>query len=105
MTKILEELSRILALAGISSSQEEQILAVLKNLCTSPEAIDEPEQHEPHPQDDLQTSTNFPCQVADEIEDSGIAYDRERPLEPEIEELLPCLSTNPICSTIQICVA
>ena len=49
MIKSLEELSQILALVGISSSQEERILAVVKNLSTSPEAIDEPEQHEPHP--------------------------------------------------------
>ena len=61
MIKILEELYRILATTGISSSQEEQILIAVKNLYTSPEAIDEPEQHEPHSQDDLQTSTNFPC--------------------------------------------
>ena len=61
MIKSLEELSQILALARISSSQEEQILALVKNLSTSLEAIDETKQHEPHPQDGLQTSTNFPC--------------------------------------------
>ena len=92
----MEELSRILALAGISSSQEERILAVVKNLSTSPEEIDETKQHEPHPQDDLQTSTDFPCQVVDEMKDSCTTFDEERPLEPEIEEILPCLSTNPI---------
>ena len=79
MIKSLEELSRILTLVGIYSSQEERILAVVKNLSTSLEAIDETEQHEPHPQDDLQTSTDFPFQVADEIEDSCTTYDRERP--------------------------
>ena len=53
MIKSLEELYRILAAARISSSQEEQILTAVKNLSTSLEAIDEPEQHEPHSQDDL----------------------------------------------------
>ena len=72
-------------------------MAVVKNLSTSPEAIDETEQHEPHPQDDIQTSIDFPCQVANEIEDSCTTFDEERPLEPEIEELLPCLSANPFC--------
>ena len=97
MIKSLEELSRILAAARISSSQEEQILTAFKNLSTSPEAIDELEQYEPHPQDDRQTSTNFPFQEVDEIEDSCTTSDRERPLELEIEEILPCLSTNPVC--------
>lgn len=97
MIKSLEELSRILAAVEISSSQEEQILTTVKNLSNSSEAINEPEQHEPHPQDYLQTSTDFPCQVADEIEDSCTTSDGERPLEPEIEEFLPCLSIDPIC--------
>ena len=97
MIKILEELSRILVAIGISSSQEEQILTAVKNLSTSLKAIDEPKQHEPHPQDDLQTSTDFPFQVADEIEDSCTTSDEERPLEPEIEEVLSCLSIDPVC--------
>ena len=97
MIKILEEISRILALARISSSQEERILTAVKNLSTSLEAIDERKQYEPHPQDDLQTSIDFPCQVADEIEDSCTTYNRERPLEPKIEEFLPCLSTDHVC--------
>ena len=97
MIKSLEELSQILALVGISSSQEEKILAIVKNLSTSPEAIYEIEQHEPHPQDDPQTSTDFPFQVDDEIKDSCTTSDGERPLEPEIDELFPCLSTDPVC--------
>ena len=72
-------------------------MVVVKNLSTSPEAIDETEQHEPHPQDDLQTFTDFPCQVVDEFEDSCTTSDGERPLEPEIEEVLPCLSTDHVC--------
>ena len=97
MIKSLEEFSKILALAGISSSQEEQILPVVKNISTSLEAIDETKQHEPHPQDDLQTSSDFPCQVVDEIKESCTTSDAERPLVPEIEKFLLCLLTNPIC--------
>ena len=33
----------------------------------------------------------------EETEDSCTTYDGERPLEPEIENFLPCLSTNPVC--------
>ena len=82
MIKSLKELSRILALAGISSSKEERILVVVNNLSTSLEAIDETKQHEPHLQDDLQTSIDFPFQVVDEIKDSCTTSDGENPLEP-----------------------
>ena len=92
MIKILEELSRILATAGISSSQEEQILTAVKNLSASPEVIKEPEFHE-----EPKASTDHLCQSMEETEESCTTYDGERPLEPEIEELLPCLSTNPVC--------
>ena len=37
----LEELSKILAIAGISSSQEEHILTAVQNLSTSPEKKEE----------------------------------------------------------------
>ena len=66
-------------------------MIAVKNLSASLEAIDEPEQHGPHPQDDLQTSTDFPCQVVGEIEESCTTFEGERPLEPKIEEFLPCL--------------
>jgi hypothetical protein len=92
MIKSLEELSRILAVAGISSSQEEQILTAVKNLSTSLKFIKELEFHE-----EPKASTDHLFQSMEEIEDSCTTYDGERPLEPEIEELLPCLSTNPIC--------
>ena len=98
MIKSLEEFSQILALAGISSSEEERILAVVKNLSTSPKAIDEPEQHEPHPKDDWQNSTNFPCQEVDEIEDSCTTSDGEYPLELEIEDFLTCHSSDLQCT-------
>jgi hypothetical protein len=92
MIKSLEELSRILALAGISTSQEEQILAVVKNLSASLEAIEETDIHEPCSQDDLQTTTNSPCQAVEDIEDSCITFTGEKSLEAEIEECSTCLS-------------
>lgn len=49
MIKILRELSQILVVAGISTSQEEQILSIFKNLATSLEVIEEQQIHEPHP--------------------------------------------------------
>ena len=44
----LEELSQILAVVGISSSREEHILTVVKNLSTSPKVKEEPTFHETH---------------------------------------------------------
>jgi len=49
MIKSLEELSQILVAAGISTSQEEQILTVAKKLSAFPEVIEERQLHEPHP--------------------------------------------------------
>ena len=92
MIKSLEELSRILTAAGISSSQEEQILTTVKNLSSSPEVIKEPEFHE-----EPKAYTDHLCQSTEETNDSCTTYDRERPLEPEIEDIFPCLSTNPVC--------
>lgn len=92
MIKILEELSRILEAVGISSSQEEQILTAVKNLSAFLEVIKKPEFHE-----EPKSSTDHLCQSMEETKDSCTTYDRERPLEPEIEEFLPCLSTDPVC--------
>ena len=77
MIKSLEELSRILALAGISMSQEERILVVVKNLSSSSEAVEEPDIHEPCSQDDIKTSTDSPFQAAEEIK-THVPYLLER---------------------------
>jgi hypothetical protein len=61
MIKILEELSRILAAAGISSSWEEQILTTVKNLSASLKVIKEPEFHE-----EPKASTDHLCQSMEE---------------------------------------
>ena len=92
MNNILEELSWILAVVEILSSQEEKILITVKNLSASPKVIKEPEFHE-----EPKASTDHLCQSTEETEDSCTTYDGERPLEPEIEEFLPCLSIDPIC--------
>ena len=70
----LEELSKILAAVGISSSQGEQILTVIKNLSTSPEVKEELEE-EP------ETSTNHLCQYVEEPKNS-----REQSFELDIKE-------------------
>ena len=94
MINILEELSQILTLARIFTSQEEHILVVVKNLFASPEAIIELEIHDPCLQDDLQTSTDSPFQEAEEIEDSCTTFTGDQALEPDIEECSICLSTT-----------
>ena len=92
MIKSLEEFSRILAVAGISSSQEEQILTAVKNLSASLEAIDEREIHE-----ESKASTNHFCQSMEETKDSWTISTGEKSLEPKTEEHSPCLSANPVC--------
>ena len=92
MIKSLEEISEILAGARISSSQEEQILTVIKNPFASPKVIKEPKFHE-----EPKASTNHLFHSMEETKDSWTISTREKSLEPEIEELLQCLSANPVC--------
>jgi hypothetical protein len=92
MIKSLEELSRILAVAGISSSQEEQILTVVKNLSTSLEVIKEPEFHE-----EPKASTDHLCQSMEETQESWTISTGKKSLESKTEECSTCLSTNLVC--------
>jgi hypothetical protein len=81
----LQELSRILAAAGISASQEEHIFTAVKNLVVSP-------------QEDLEVPSDSSCQFVEENKESWIEFNGEKPVEPEIEESLACLSTDPVCT-------
>ena len=81
----LQELSRILAAARISASQEEHIFTAIKNLVVSP-------------QEDLEVSSDSSCQFVKENKESWIEFNGEKPVEPEIEEFLSCLSTDPVCT-------
>jgi hypothetical protein len=81
----LQEISHILAVAGISASQEEHILTAVKNLVVSP-------------QEDLEVPSDSYCQFVDETKESWIEFNAEKPLEPEIEEFLACLSTDLVCT-------
>jgi cell division protein FtsL len=45
---LLQKLSQILAVAGISASQEEKILTTVKNIPELQEVIDNQKFHEPH---------------------------------------------------------
>jgi hypothetical protein len=82
----LQELSCILAAAGISASQEEHILTVAKNLVVSP-------------QEDLEFPSGSYCQFVEETQESWIECNEEKPLEPDIEEFLACLSADPVCTS------
>jgi hypothetical protein len=97
MIKSLTELSQILAAVGISASQEEQILTIVKNLSASPKVIEEEEFHELHPQEDLKSFCNHSFQPIGETKESWTTFDGEPPLEPEIEEFLTCISPDPVC--------
>jgi hypothetical protein len=81
----LQELSRILAIAGISASQEYHILTTVKNLVVSP-------------QEDLEVPSDSSCQFVEENKESWIEFNGEQPVEPEIEESLACLSADPVCT-------
>ena len=87
----LEELSQILGLAGISSSQEEHILTIVRILSTSPKDTEELKSYEPCLQEDQETSIDHCFQSTKEAEDSWMVSVGEKPLELEIEELLICL--------------
>jgi hypothetical protein len=81
----LQEISRILAVAGISASQEEHIFTAVKNLVVSP-------------QEDLEVSSDSSCQFVEENKESWIEFNGEKPVEPEIEESLACLSADLVCT-------
>jgi hypothetical protein len=87
----LRELSQILAAAGISSFQEEHILAAAKNLSTSPEILEESRSYE--------LQNDFPCQNAKEAEKLWTTSNGEQSLRPKIEEFSTSISTDPLCTS------
>jgi hypothetical protein len=87
----LEELSQILAIAGISSSQEEHILTIAKNLSTSPEILEELRSYE--------LQNDFPCQNAKEAEKLWTTSRGEKSLRPEIEEFSTSISADHLCTS------
>ena len=95
MIKSLEELSQILAEAGISTSasQKEQVLNAIRNIDVSQEVIEEQEFHES--QEDLEPSFYHFCQPKGENEEPYIICDGEPTFEYENET---CLSENILCT-------
>jgi hypothetical protein len=81
----LQEISHILAAAGISASQEEHIFIVVKNLVVSP--------HE-----DLEVSLDSSCQFVEGNKESWIEFNEEQSVEPEIEDSITCLLADPVCT-------
>ena len=82
----MRELSKILPIAGISISQEENILTTLESLSTSPKITDEPKSQE------LQKYVI--CETAKEVDTLGIASEGEQ---PEIKEFSTCKLIDPLC--------
>ena len=91
MTISLEELSQILEIAGISSSQEEHILKIAKDLNTSPEILEESRSYE--------LQNDFPCQNAKEAEKLWTTSRGEQSLRPEIEEFSTSISADHLCTS------
>jgi len=87
----LMKLSQILATTGISSSQEERVLAIAKNLSTSPKVQEESRSYELH--------KDFPCKTMEEAETLRTIFDGVQPCQPENEEFPTCTSTDPSCTT------
>ena len=75
----LEELSQILAMAGISTSQEAYIQTLFRSLSTS-----------------LQPQENFKVSF-EETKESCTKSDGEHPVKPDMGEFLSCISTNLVC--------
>lgn len=71
-----QELSQILAVVGMSTSQEEQIFIVSYNLSASREVIEEKQFHEPNlQQGDLEF--DHPCHFVEETKESWTTFDGE----------------------------
>ena len=87
----LEELSQILAIVGISYSQEEHILTIAKNLSTSPEILEESRSYE--------LKNDFPCQNVKEAKKLWTTSSGEQSLRPKIEELSTSISADPLCTS------
>jgi hypothetical protein len=87
----LRELSQILVAVGISSSQEEHILTIAKNLFTSLEILEESRSYE--------LQNDFPCQNMKENEKVWTTSSGEKSLRPEIEEFSTSISTDPLCTS------
>jgi hypothetical protein len=90
-TFILRELSQILAIAGISSSQEEHILTIAKNLNTYPEILEESRSYE--------LQNGFPFQNVKESGKLWTTPSGEKSLRPEIEDLSTSISLDPLCAS------
>jgi hypothetical protein len=91
VTISLEELSQILVATGISSSQEEHILTIAKNLNTSPKILEESRSYE--------LQNDFPCQNEKEDEKLWTTSSGEQSLRPEIEEFSTSISVDPLCTS------
>jgi hypothetical protein len=91
VTISLEELSQILAIVGISSSQEEHILTIAKNLNTSPEILEESRSYE--------LQNEFPLQNAKETKKLWTRPSGEQSLKPKIEEFSTSISADPLCTS------
>ena len=82
----LKVLSQILAVVGVSASQEEFIFTAFKKLSISPQ-----------PKEDLEISLDSSCLSTKDIEKSCAKSDGEHPTKPEIEELSPSPTTSLVC--------
>ena len=90
VTISLEELSQILAVAGISSFQEEHILTIVKNLSTSPEILEKSRSYE--------LKNDFLCQNVKEAKKLWTTSNGEQSLRPKIEEFSTSILADPLCT-------
>ena len=82
----IDVLSQILAVAGISSSQEEFIFTTFNKLFVSPQ-----------PKKDLEVSLDSSFLSTKDINESCTKSDGEHRVEPEIKELSPFPSASLVC--------
>jgi hypothetical protein len=91
VTISLEELSQILAVVGISSSQKEHILTIENKSNTSLEILEESRSYE--------LQNDFPCQNAKEDETLWTTSSGGKSLRPDIEEFSTSISADPLCTS------
>ena len=83
----MRELSQILAMAGISISQQKRILTTVESLSTSPKTINEPESQE--------LQKDVLCETTKEADTLGITSEGEQ---PRIKEFSIYMTTNWLCA-------
>jgi len=90
---LLQKNSQILAVTEISTSQEDKILTIVKNIPKIQELIDNQKFHELH----LEAPPDHPRQFIEDIGQPWTTSDGKQTVELETKEFPPCPFSDPLC--------